>query len=394
MNINSLISVLQPTLADIRRDLHSHPELGYEEHRTSDIVARYLEGLGLEVTRGLGKTGVVATLRAGSSSRAVGLRADMDALPVEEMNSFDHRSCYPGKMHACGHDGHTTMLLGAADLLSKTRKFDGTVNFIFQPAEEMGGGGKAMIDDGLLCRFPMEQVFALHNWPGLDVGKIHLREGPIMAGADTFEIVIEGRGGHAAMPHQATDVIVAGSALIQSLQTLTARKIDPQDAAVVSVTKFNAGHAKNVLPDRAELAGTVRMFRPEVRETLRNGLRDMCVGIEKTFGVTVRLKYEDGYPPTINSEMPVQLARGVAQEVFGTGNVLSNLPASMGSEDFAFIANAIPSCYAWLGNGPTEGGCLLHNPHYDFNDEVLPFGIRYFVRLTETALPIRAVEGI
>lgn len=389
MNIDSLISTLQPTLAGIRRDLHSHPELGYEEHRTSDLVANYLEGLGLTVTRGLGKTGVVATLHVGSSSRAIGLRADMDALSVEELNSFGHRSSYPGKMHACGHDGHTTMLLGAADILSKTRNFDGTVHFIFQPAEEMGGGGKAMIEDGLLDRFPMEQVFALHNWPGLDVGKMHLREGPIMAGADTFEIVIEGRGGHAAMPHQAIDVIVAGSALIQSLQTLVARKIDPQDAAVVSVTKFNAGHAKNVLPDRAELAGTVRMFRPEIRAILRHGIREMCAGIETAFGVMVKLNYEDGYPPTINAEQPVELARRVAQEVFGAGNVLSNLPASMGSEDFAFIANAVPGCYAWLGNGPTEGGCLLHNPHYDFNDEIIAMGVSYWVRLVESILMLR-----
>ncbi|MDP2824145.1 MAG: M20 aminoacylase family protein [Sulfuritalea sp.] len=389
MNIDSLISTLYPTLAGIRRDLHSHPELGYEEHRTSDLVANYLEGLGLTVTRGLGKTGVVATLHVGSGSRAIGLRADMDALPVEELNSFDHRSRHPGKMHACGHDGHTTLLLGAANILSKTRNFDGAVHFIFQPAEEMGGGGKAMLSDGLLERFPMDQVFALHNWPGLDVGKIHLRGGAIMAGADTFEIVIDGRGGHAAMPHQAIDVIVAGSALIQSLQILVARKIDPQDAAVVSVTKFNAGHAKNVLPDRAELAGTVRMFRPEIREILRRGLREMCSGVEMAFGVTVKLNYEDGYPPTINAEEPVQLARRVAQEVFGTENVLSNLPASMGSEDFAFIANAVPGCYAWLGNGPTEGGCLLHNPHYDFNDESIAMGVSYWVRLVESILMLR-----
>lgn len=389
MDIDRLISVLRPTLTGIRKDLHSHPELGYEEHRTSEIVAGYLERLGLSVTRGIGKTGVVATLRVGSSSHAIGLRADMDALPIEELNSFDHRSRHPGKMHACGHDGHTTMLLGAADILSKTRNFDGTVHFIFQPAEEMGGGGNAMIQDGLLDRFPMDHAFALHNWPGLDVGKMQLREGAVMAGADTFEIVIEGCGGHAAMPHQATDVIVAGSALIQSLQTLVSRKIDPQDAAVVSVTKFNAGHAKNVLPDRAALAGTVRMFRPEVREVLRSGLREICTGIETAFGVQIKLKYEDGYPPTINAEEPVRLARRVAQDVLGDTNVVSNLPPSMGSEDFAFIANPVPGCYAWLGNGPTEGGCLLHNPQYDFNDEVIALGVTYWVRLVESLLAVR-----
>lgn len=381
-----LIIQLHPRIARLRRDLHAHPELGYEEQRTSEIVAHYLEELGMEATRGLGRTGVVGRLRCGSSSRAIGLRADMDALPLTEANTFAHRSTIEGRMHACGHDGHTAMLLGAAHLLSETRNFDGTVLFIFQPAEEMGGGGNAMIKDGLLDRFPMEQVFALHNWPGIEVGRIHLREGAIMAGADTFEITIAGRGGHAAMPHQAVDVVVAGSALVQALQSLVARNTDPQEAAVVSVTCFNAGRATNVLPDSAVLAGTVRMFRPELKAALAEGIRRICAGIEATFGVSVTLDYRDGYPPTINADGPTAICRQVAAEIFGDANVLGNMPASMGSEDFAFLANAVPACYAWLGNGPAQGGCMLHNPNYDFNDDIIPHGMRYWLHLVERLL--------
>ena len=377
---------LQANLVQLRRDLHSHPELGYEESRTAALVASKLQALGIEVTTGLGKTGVVGTLRRGDSPRSVGLRADMDALPLTELNEFPYRSRHEGRMHACGHDGHTAMLLGAAEALSASRDFSGTVHFIFQPAEESGGGARAMIEDGLLERFPMQQVFALHNWPGLAVGELHVRDGVMMAGADTFEIHVTGRGGHAAMPHQAIDVIVASSSLVQALQTLVSRNVDAQQAAVVSVTRFNAGQTTNVLPERAELAGTVRTFTPEMQSALESGMHRICHGIEEAFGVTIRLDYRHGYPPTRNASGPVELCRNVAREVFGAERVRGDLMPSMGSEDFAFIAQAVPACYAWIGNGMIGDGAHLHSPHYDFNDDLIPFGVRYWVRLTRAAL--------
>jgi hippurate hydrolase len=377
---------LQAHLLELRRDLHAHPELGYEESRTAALIAKKLRALGIEVTTGLGKTGVVGTLRCGNSPRAIGLRADMDALPLTELNEFPHRSRHEGRMHACGHDGHTAMLLGAAEALSISRDYSGTVHFIFQPAEESGGGALAMIEDGLLERFPMQQVFALHNWPGLAVGELHVRDGVMMAGADTFEIRVTGRGGHAAMPHQAIDVIVAGSSLVQALQTLVSRNVDAQQAAVVSVTRFNAGQTTNVLPEQAELAGTVRTLTPEMQSAVASGMRRICHGIEEAFGVTIRLDYRHGYPPTRNASAPVELCRNVAREIFGADRVHGDLMPSMGSEDFAFLAQAVPACYAWLGNGAIVGGAHLHGPHYDFNDALLPLGVRYWVRLAHLAL--------
>jgi len=377
---------LPARLVELRRDLHAHPELGYEECRTAALVVSKLQALGIEVTTGLGKTGVVGTLRCGNSPRSIGLRADMDALPLTELNEFPHRSRHEGRMHACGHDGHTAMLLGAAEALAADRAFSGTVYFIFQPAEESGGGARAMIADGLLERFPMQQVFALHNWPGLAVGELHVRDGVMMAGADTFEIHVTGRGGHAAMPHQAIDVIVASSALVQTLQTLVSRNVDAQQAAVVSVTRFNAGQTTNVLPERAELAGTVRTFTPEMQSGLEAGMRRVCHGIEETFGVAIRLDYRHGYPPTANAPGPVAMCRKVAREVFGVDRVRGDLMPSMGSEDFAFMAKAVPACYAWIGNGRIGGGAHLHSPHYDFNDDLIPLGVRYWVRLAHTAL--------
>ena len=384
--INELLPALTPKIAAFRRDIHAHPELAFNEKRTSERVADYLEGLGLEVHRGIARTGVVAKLSQGHGTRAIGLRADMDALPLKELNTFPHHSTHDGKMHACGHDGHTAMLLGAAEALSKLRDFDGTVYFIFQPAEEHEGGGRVMVEEGLFERFPMEMVFGLHNWPGLPAGSFGVTEGPVMAGTDRFEIEITGRGGHAAMPHQAVDVVLAGSALVQALQSLVSRNTDPLDSAVVSVTRFHAGHADNVLPETALLGGTVRTLNGELQDALEEGVRRICNGIEATYRVSIDLRYERGYPPTVNAAEPSQIARDVAQHVAIDGLVYLQLPPSMGAEDFAYMARVVPACYVWLGNGPGEGGCMLHSPHYDFNDEIIATGIRYWVRLVQWVL--------
>jgi hippurate hydrolase len=386
--INELLSALTPKVAAFRRDIHAHPELAFDEKRTAERVAAYLESLGLEVHRGLARTGVVARLSCGKSPRAIGLRADMDALPLTELNTFPHHSTHAGKMHACGHDGHTAMLLGAAEALSRLRDFDGTVYFIFQPAEEHEGGGRVMVEEGLFTRFPMDMVFGLHNWPGLPAGSIGVTEGPVMAGTDRFEIQITGHGGHAAMPHQAIDVVLAGSALVQALQSLVSRNTDPLDSAVVSVTRFHAGHADNVLPETAVLGGTVRTLNGELQDALEEGVRRICTGIEATYRVRIDLRYERGYPPTVNAAAPSAIAREVAQHVAADGLVYLQLPPSMGAEDFAYMAKVVPACYVWLGNGPGEGGCMLHSPHYDFNDEIIATGIRYWVRLVERALAL------
>ncbi|HZV53617.1 MAG TPA: M20 aminoacylase family protein [Rhodocyclaceae bacterium] len=380
---------LHQRIAALRRDLHAHPELAFDEKRTSDAVASHLEQLGIEVHRGLAGTGVVARIKAGTGTRSIGLRADMDALPLTELNTFPHRSKHEGRMHACGHDGHTAMLLGAAEVLVQRAKrgtFDGTVHFIFQPAEEHEGGGRVMVEEGLFERFPMDMVFGLHNWPGLPVGSFAIIDGPVMAGADRFEISITGRGGHAAMPHQATDTVLAGAALVQSLQSLVSRGIDPQEAAVVSVTRFQAGFADNVLPETAVLGGTVRTFRPELQDALEAGMRRICHGIELAHGVEVALQYHRGYPPTINDADAASLCREVARQVAGGESALVGAKPSMGAEDFAYLSQVVPGCYVWLGNGPGEGGCMLHSPHYDFNDAIIPTGIRYWVAVAERAL--------
>ncbi len=384
--INDILPVLTPKIAALRRDIHAHPELAFDEHRTAGKVAAFLEHLGLEVHRGIARTGVVAKLTLGTSSRAIGLRADMDALPLAELNTFSHHSTHEGKMHACGHDGHTAMLLGAADALSQLGGFDGTVYFIFQPAEEHEGGGRVMVEEGLFERFPMEMVFGLHNWPGMPAGSFGVTEGPVMAGTDRVEIEITGRGGHAAMPHQAVDVVLAGSALVQAAQSLVSRNTDPLDAAVVSVTRFHAGHADNVLPETAVLGGTVRSLNGRLQDALEDGLRRICCGIEATYQVSIDLRYQRGYPPTINAPDPTRIAGEVAREVAGEAKVMTQLPPSMGAEDFAYMAQVVPACYVWLGNGPGEGGCMLHSPHYDFNDEIIATGIRYWVRLAQRAL--------
>jgi amidohydrolase len=370
----------------IRRDIHAHPELAFHENRTSDLVAGVLEKLGLEVHRGLASTGVVGKLKRGSSARAIGLRADMDALPIAEKNGFAHRSTTEGCMHACGHDGHTAMLLAAADMLAKAGTFDGTVYFIFQPAEETEGGGRVMVEQGLFERFPMEAVFGMHNWPGLATGQFAVHDGPVMASADRFDITLTGRGAHAAMPHQGTDTILAASALVQALQSVVSRRIDPLEPAVVSITRFQAGDAYNILPEQAHLAGTIRAFSAAARQQAENEVRNIVDGIAATFDLQSRFDIQYGYPATVNSHAEAALCKAVAQSVVGRENVHTDLPPSMGAEDFSFMLQARPGCYVWLGNGSGEGGCMLHNPRYDFNDEVLPIGAAYWCRLAESLL--------
>ena len=382
-------AMLHAEMAEWRHDIHAHPETAFEEQRTSSLVAEKLESFGLSVHRGLGRTGVVGTLSAGSGRRAIGLRADMDALHIHEQNAFGHRSQHEGKMHACGHDGHTAMLLGAAKYLAQTRNFDGTVHFIFQPAEENEGGGREMVEQGLFEKFPCESVYGMHNWPGMPVGQFGVRAGPAMASFDIFEIELTGRGSHAALPHTGIDPVVAASALVQALQTITSRNVDPIESAVVSVTQFHAGDTWNVIPDAAVVRGTARAFSPEVRDLLERRLREICAGIASAHGTQVKVRYERRYPPLINAAPETEICASVLQAMVGTDNVLQ-VPPVMGSEDFAFMLQAKAGCYVFVGNGPGEGGCMLHNPHYDFNDQILPLGASYWANLVEHILAARA----
>ena len=378
-----------PDLVAIRRDLHAHPELAFNEARTADIVARELGAYGLEVRRGLARTGVVGILRKGSSARAIGLRADMDALPLHEKNDFPHRSKHEGTMHACGHDGHTTTLLGAARYLAMHKdslNFDGTVYFIFQPAEESEGGAAVMIEDGLFEKFPMDAVFGLHNWPGIPVGEIAIAPGAVMAGTCAFEIAIRGHGCHAAMPNQGVDTIVVGAQLVAALQTVVARNLHPCEAAVLSITQFHSGEAWNIIPDDAVLRGTIRSFKPEVQELVERAVERLCSGIASAFGAQIAATFDHRYPPTVNSLAETELCRQVAGELLGQNKVRREELPSMGAEDFAYMLREKPGCYVWLGNGPGTGGCTLHNPHYDFNDDILPLGVSYWVKLVESAL--------
>jgi hippurate hydrolase len=380
-----LLARLTDEIGALRRDLHAHPETAFEERRTARRVADTLKHWGIETHEGIGRTGVVAVLRRGDGP-CVGLRADMDALPLKEENDFAHRSVHEGKMHACGHDGHTAMLLGAARWLQLRGRFAGTVCCIFQPAEETGGGAGVMLEDGLLARFPITRFFGLHNWPGLPAGSFALLEGPVMAAADEFEIVVEGKGAHGAMPHLGADPIVAGSALVQALQSIVTRQLDPLDSAVISVTRFNAGHAYNVIPQRAVLGGTARSFNEAVRDALESSMRRMCAGISQSHGVTATLRYTRGYPATVNEAGATALCRAAAEAI--GASVLRDLRPSMGAEDFSMFAQQRPACYGWIGNGPGLGGCTLHSPHYDFNDILIATGIRYWTAVTELALPV------
>jgi amidohydrolase len=373
-------------LTEIRRDIHAHPELGFTEVRTGDLVAKKLEEWGIEVHRGLAQTGVVGTIRRGNSLRAIGLRADMDCLPMQELNEFAHRSKHDGQMHACGHDGHTTMLLGAARYLAETRNFNGVVHLIFQPGEEGYGGGRVMVEEGLFERFPCDAVFALHNKPGIPLGNMAVRSGPILAASDRFDIRIKAKGGHAAHPHLSIDPFVIGAQIVVALQTIPARNVDPVDSAVVSVGFMRGGSAYNVIPDELHIGGTVRTFRPEVHDLVERRIGEIANGTAAMHGATAELSYRRGYPPTINHADEAAFAATVADEICGTENVNRNVAPSLGGEDFSYMLQQRPGAMLWLGNGPGEGGCLLHNTRYDFNDSAIPYGVSFFARLAERFL--------
>jgi hippurate hydrolase len=377
-------------LAALRRDLHRHPELGFEERRTAKIVCERLSALGIEYHAGIGRTGVVAVVRGRTDTKgdAVALRADMDALPMQEENDFAHRSRYDGRMHGCGHDGHTTMLLGAARYLAETRNFDGTAYLIFQPGEEGHAGAKAMIDDGLFERFPAGQVFALHNWPGLPAGHLGITPGPAMAAADRIEIVIDGRGGHGAHPHAAIDPVLVAGHIITAAQSIVSRNVSPIDTAVVSLCAMHAGNpgAMSVIPSHATLVGTVRTFRPATQDMIERRLHELIPTIAAAFGAKATLRYERVYPATINHDRQAAFAADVADALVGSDKVVRNLDPSMGSEDFSFMLQAKPGAFARLGQGGAESGCFLHNSRYDFNDDVIPLGAGYLAALAEQAM--------
>jgi len=369
-----------------RRDIHAHPELGFEERRTSDLVAGKLAEFGIEVHRGIGKTGLVGRLRIGNSPRTIGLRADMDCLPMHEANNFAHRSQHDGRMHACGHDGHTTMLLGAARYLAETRNFDGTVNFIFQPAEEGRGGAAAMIADGLFDEFPCEALFGMHNRPGLAVGKFQIRPGAMMAGGAFFDIAIRGRGAHGARPEAGIDPVLVASHVTAALQSIVARNVRPVDTVVVSVTRIAGGDAYNVIPERASLGGTVRCFSRDVMALVEDRMRRLAEGVAAGFGATAELDFRYLFPPLVNHADETEFIADCAADVVGAGNISRQGPLTMASEDFSYMLERVPGAYIQIGNGDGEGACEVHNPGYDFNDGALPYGAALFVRLVERRL--------
>ena len=369
-----------------RQDIHKHPETAFEEVRTADIVAEKLESFGIEVHRGLARTGVVGVLRAGTSGRAIGLRADMDALDVHETNTFAHSSTVAGKMHACGHDGHTVMLLGAAKYLAETRNFDGTVYFIFQPAEENEGGGRVMVEEGLFEKFPMRAVYGMHNWPLLPAGTFAMRVGPLMGAFDIFEIIATGKGAHAAMPNTGKDPMLFAAHAIGALQTIVARNLHPLDAGVVSVTQVHGGDTWNVIPQEVVLRGTVRSFSPAVQDLIEKRMRAIVAGAAAMFDMSATVRYERRYPATVNAAEETRHAIAAASAVVGTRNVDTDPQPNMGSEDFAFMLQAKPGCYVWLGAGRGPETPNVHNPHYDFNDDVLAIGASYWVTLARQQL--------
>ncbi len=380
MSIKEEIKLLHAEMTAWRRDIHAYPETAFEERRTSALVAEKLESFGLVVHKGLGRTGVVGTLKSGSGKGSIGLRADMDALPLQEKNDFAHRSKNEGKMHACGHDGHTAMLLGAAKYLAATKRFSGTIHFIFQPAEESGGGGREMVGQGLFDKFPCDSVYGMHNWPGLPVGQFGVRPGPIMASSDIFEIELTGHGCHAAMPHTGIDLVVTASALVQALHTIVSRSVDPIEPAVVSVTQLHAGDAYNVIPGTAVLRGTARAFSPAVQDLIESRINEICAGVAAAYGAKAKVSYTRNYPPTVNAEREAELCASVLKRLAGEENVIK-VPQVMGAEDFSFMLRARPGCYIFAGNGSVRDGCALHNPRYDFNDEILPLGAAYWATL-------------
>ena len=380
-------------LRAIRHDIHAHPELAFQESRTSDLVADRLSSWGIEVHRGLAKTGLVGVVKGKKtgSGRGIGLRADMDCLPMHETGTVPYKSKHAGRMHACGHDGHTTMLLGAARYLAETRHFDGTAYLIFQPAEEGGGGGRVMVEEGLFERFPANEVYAVHNWPGLPPGQMAVRPGPVMAATDEIVIMVRGKGGHAAMPHLTVDPVVVCAQVISALQTIASRNVNPMDAIVVSVCSMETSQTGvfNVIPDFVKLIGTVRTFRPETRNMAEARIKEIVSGISTALGGRAEVEYKRGYPSTINSEREAVFAAQVGERVFGKSNVFTDAEPTMGGEDFSYMLQARPGAYVFLGQGGGPTGCFLHNPGYDFNDEVIPLGAGYLAALVEESLPLK-----
>ncbi|GAB3432404.1 M20 family metallopeptidase [Massilia solisilvae] len=396
MKLVEPILAFQQELQHIRRDLHAHPELCYEEQRTADVVAARLAEWGIPVVRGLGVTGVVGIIKNGDSPRAIGLRADMDALPMQELNAFGHASRHSGKMHACGHDGHTAMLLGAARYLAEHRHFDGTVYLIFQPAEEGGGGAKRMIEDGLFDKYPMEAVYGMHNWPGIPVGQFGVVAGPQMASSNEFRVVVKGKGAHAAQPHRGIDPVMVAVQIAQAWQTIVSREKNPLDTAVLSITQIHAGSATNVIPDEAVMVGTVRTFTTGVLDLIEKRMQEIASGVAAGFNASIDFEFERNYPPLVNHARETAFAVEAMKAVVGEANVDTNVEPTMGAEDFAYMLQAKPGCYVFIGNGEGEhrahghglGPCQLHNGSYDFNDQLLPIGASYWVRLTEMSLPL------
>jgi hippurate hydrolase len=390
------MNLIEPILADaaavtaIRRDLHAHPELCFQEVRTADVIAKALTEWGIPIHRGLGTTGVVGIVKNGSSSRAVGLRADIDALPMTEHNTFAHASKHPGRMHACGHDGHTAMLLAAAKHLAKNRNFDGTVYLVFQPAEEGGGGAREMIKDGLFEKFPMEAMFGAHNWPGIPAGAFAVKNGPVMASSNEFTITIRGKGSHAALPHLGTDPVPVAAQMVMAFQTIITRNRRPIDPGVISVTMIHAGEATNVVPDSCVMRGTVRTFSIETLDLIEQRMQQVAEHTCAAFGATCEFEFTRNYPPTVNHAHETAFVQRVLGQIVGTENVQDFEP-TMGAEDFSYFLQAKPGCYFMIGNGDgahREGGhglgpCMLHNPSYDFNDELIPLGATAWVRIAE-----------
>ncbi|MCP1471792.1 hippurate hydrolase [Sphingobium sp. OAS761] len=379
---HDIADLIDPLVA-FRRDIHAHPELGFDERRTAGRIAERLRALGLEVHEGVGRTGVVGVLRHGGSARSIGLRADMDALPIEERTNLPYASRTPGSFHGCGHDGHVAMLLGAAEQLARTRAFHGTVHFFFQPAEEGLGGAREMVKEGLFERFPCDRVFALHNWPDLPAGTIATRPGPIMAAADRFDILLEGRGGHAAMPQDTPDAILAAALLVTQLNSIVSRRIVPTGSAVLSVTQIHGGDTHNVLPATVAITGTVRSFDADVQDRIEAAIRQIAAGVAATDGLAAQVDYHRNYPATVNDADAAQEALDAAATV---GTALLAPDPALTSEDFAYMLHACKGAYIWLGQGRAEGTVPLHNPHYDFNDDVLALGVRLHVALVERHL--------
>ncbi|MEI6384638.1 MAG: M20 aminoacylase family protein [Betaproteobacteria bacterium] len=391
MNLLDDITMQANTLAAVRKDIHSHPELCFQEFRTADIVAQKLTEWGIPVDRGMGTTGVVGIIKSGTSTRSIGLRADMDALPIQEVNTFAHASQHAGKMHACGHDGHTTMLLAAAQHLAKHKNFDGTVYLIFQPAEEGGGGAREMVKDGLFKKYPMDAVFGIHNWPGLQVGQFAVSPGPVMASSNEFKITICGKGSHAALPHNGVDPVPIACQMVQAFQTIITRNKKPVDAGVISVTMIHAGQATNVVANTCELQGTVRTFTADVLDMIESRMKKIAEHVCAAHDATVEFSFHRNYPSTINHESETAFTRNVLTQMVGAENVKQQEP-TMGAEDFSYFLQELPGTYFFIGNGEGAhremghgaGPCTLHNPSYDFNDDLIPLGGTVWVRIVES----------